>query len=328
MSSDLYSILGVPRQATADEVKKAYRKLARELHPDVNPSKEAPKRFAEVQKAYEILSDDAKRQTYDQFGTDAFDASGAAHPRPSRPRNAKASVSVDGFDFDPDDLSSVFESIFTGVGGAGAKGQGRRSAGSKRRAARTHFEPVRMDVDVDFLVAAKGGMVNLSFQINGVSRKVEVQVPAGTDHGSQLRVQGPFGPEGESVEVLLTIRVGQHSIFSRGEGDRIGTGLDLKMVVPVTIAEATLGALVALPTLTGKVDLSVPPGSSAGRRLRLRGLGIKDAHGKTGDLYAEVRIVSPDPVLLSPEDKEALLRLAALTPAVRTGSDWNPDTRV
>ena len=323
-SRDFYDILGVGRKATADEIRAAYRKLARQFHPDVNKSADAQKRFTEVQNAYDALSDDKKRAMYDQFGSAAFET-GSSQEAASRARagphygwenvggrRGGGSVHVNGGDFDPEDISSIFESVFGGggFGGQGSVASGDRGGAKKRgRKVRMHeaAEPIARDVEVEFLTAARGGVQTLRFAGGGSTRTVEVTIPAGIETGQQLRIRG-----GENQpEVLLTIKVGAHAWFRRGEFEHTGKGLDVFVDVPISIAEATLGASVAVPTLDGRVDVSIPPGTPSGRKLRLREQGIRDAAGRVGDLYVMVKIVTPSGATLSPTEADQLRSIAA-----------------
>ena len=316
---DYYDILGVGRQASADEIKSSYRKLARQYHPDVNKAADAQRKFTEVQQAYDVLSDEKKRGMYDRFGHAAFE-SGAAEQAAARaaagggPHYSWSNVGGGGgpvdpssMGFDPDDLGSIFESMFGGGQTRGAAGGQRRKSHGKRKAS----EPPptsTADLHVDFMVAAKGGTQTVRLGEGKDARTIEVTIPAGCDTGTQLRVRSTDGRTGD---VILTVRPTAHRHFRRGEHEETGKGLDLFIEVPITIAEATLGGTVTVPTLGGTVDLAVPEGSPSGRRLRLRGLGITDAQGRKGDLYAVLKIIPPPSATLSPLEVAALKEIAA-----------------
>jgi curved DNA-binding protein len=328
-SRDFYDILGLTRKSNADEIKSAYRKLARQLHPDVNKAPDAQKKFTEVQNAYDVLSDEKKRATYDQFGPAAFE-SGAAQEAATRASTGRgphytwnnvggtpnAGPDGSGMGFDPDDLGSIFDSMF----GGGARstdfgGGGPRRKSSKRR---THdqeppAEPV--ELQIDFLLAAKGGMKSVRFGEGRKARTLEVRIPSGIENGTNLRMRA-VGAAGE--DVVFDVKVLPHKHFRRGELDEAGKGLDLFVDVPISIAESTLGGTVQVPTLEGFVELAVPAGSPSGRRLRLRGLGINDPAGRKGDLYAILKIVPPPAATLSDLEATALRDIAARGGPYRT----------
>ena len=315
---DYYDILGIARSASADEIKSAYRKLARKFHPDVSKAPDAERRFAEVQEAYAVLSDEQKRKLYDQFGhAGPASASGAGAWSGGGAGGGRA-----GFDVDVDDLGSMFDTFFgaPGAGGGFRTGRGGRTAGPAGRRPRS-AAPTEVELPLSFLTAARGGKERVRLTVGGKETSLEVAIPPAVEPGARLRVRGVDG-----AEVLLRVRVGGHPVFRRGEGPEAGKGLDLYLELPLTIAEATLGAKVGVPTLEGAVDLTVPPDSPSGRKLRVRGRGLKDQTGRTGDLYAVVRIVPPESGMLSSAEREALGRIAGHTPPPRRGSPWPPAT--
>lgn len=322
---DYYEVLGVAKGASADDIRKAYRALARKLHPDVNKAPDAAAKFNEVQQAYDVLSDESKRKLYDQFGTAAFETGGPPPPRGGgrgRAHYSSSGVGNPGGGFRVegpfgDDLEDVFESIFGGSFERGARGGRRPGPGRGAEEA----QPSRSELSVTFETAVRGGKENLRVEAGGKTRTIEVTIPAGVEDGQQLRVRGA----GETGDLLLTIRVGGHPLWRRGEGAQTGKGLDLYLDLPLTVAEALLGATVPVPTLEGEVDLTVPPGTGSGKLLRLRGRGIKDAGGRVGDLYARVQIVAP-PGPLSDAEAAAIQSLGART-AVRRDGGWRPAGR-
>lgn len=329
MARDLYEILGVAKGATPDELKKAYRGLARKLHPDVNKSADATKKFAEVQNAYDILTDDKKKALYDQHGFAGLNmssgpASGTAGPNPHYAWNSGSQSP--GADFDQEDLSSMFETFFGGGRGAKSTGQGAKSRSTRRprqHAASPEIEPARATLRVDFITACRGGKESLKVTRSGSQRTIDVTIPAGIPDGAQLRLRGE-GDEvhGEVGDLLLTVRVGDHPLFRRGEGSETGRSLDLYLDLPLTMAEATFGAAVSVPTLESKVELTIPPGTSSGRKLRVRGQGIKAAGGQQGDLYAVVQVTTPAPADISAADAEVLRKISASQGNVRQGPAW------
>ncbi len=316
---DYYDILGVARTASADEIKAAYRKLARKFHPDVSKAPDAEQRFAEAQEAYAVLSDEKKRPLYDQFGH----AGPASASGPGAWSGAGAGPA--GFDVDLDDLGTMFDAFFGGGQPGARPGGGFRSgrpgpgsatgpgAGRRPRAA----QPLEVELPISFVTAARGGSERVRLTLQGKDTSLEVKIPPAVESGARLRVRGVDGRE-----VLLRVAVGGHPLFRRGEGAEAGKGLDLSLDLPLTIAEATLGARVTIPTLTGSVELVVPPASPSGRRLRVRGRGLKDQTGREGDLYAVVRIVPPDPDSLTKAQRSALEAMAAGQTPLRVGGGW------
>jgi len=282
---DPYDILGVARSASADELKSAYRKQARKYHPDVNTDPDAEQRFAEVQQAWDILSDPKKKAMFDQYGRVGGGSSGVGGA------GAVGGWGGSGSGGDAERFSEIFEEMFGGGGGGGGSPFG----GGFGEA--THPSPHRgvdhlRDLHVTFLTAAKGGVESLTLD-NGSS--VQLRIPAGIDQAGTLRLRGKGGPGGsggEAGDLLVTVRIGAHPLFTR-------TGLDLHVDVPITIAEAVTGAAVELALLSGTVKLLIPPGTSSGTKLRISGHGIAADTKKVGDLFAVVQIVAPTDVSAS-----------------------------
>lgn len=314
---DFYEVLGVSRSATQEEIKRAYRKLAREHHPDVNKAPDAARKFSEIQEAYDLLSDEQKRRQYDQFGHEG---------ERRQPRGAHYEWSQGapgGVPFEGEDLGEVFDAIF----GQRGRGGGARS----KRGPFSDFEEepaavLRHAVTIPFAMAWKGGVTPVRIEEGpggkGKSRTIEVQIPPGIADGTQLRVRGSGAAKRGAPDLILQVRVLPHQLFRRGEFEETGKGLDLYLDLPVTIAEATLGASVSIPTLDQSIDLVIPPGTASGRKLRLKGQGLGDQAGNRGDLYAIVKIVPPNGTDLSTGDREVLERVAKLATGVRTGSMW------
>lgn len=301
MSDDYYHVLGVNREASADDIQKAYRKLARKYHPDLNPDdKAAQKKFKEVQQAYDVLSDDKKRKMYDQFGP-AFEQMGqGGGPQWS----GQVPPGFEGFEFTgnwpggggagggqiPPDLEDLLRQFTGGGGGFQFGGTTTRRRGRGRRA-----EPgadLRHEVEIPFRTAVTGGEVSLRIRRGNQGGKIEtltIKIPAGIDDGQTIRLRGQ-GDEstsgGPAGDLLVTVRVAPHPSFRRD-------ALDLIVRVPVTLAEAALGGKVDVPTPHGEITLKVPPGTTSGSRLRAKGQGIKKADGSAGDLYAELHIAIP-----------------------------------
>jgi len=289
---DLYEILGVQRGATAEEIKKAYRRLAKKHHPDVNPgSKAAEEKFKEVTAAHEVLSDPRRRALYDEFGADSlrsgFDPGKAEQYRQWRRQGGGSGPDLGGFGkvdvegFGDFDFGSIFEQIF----GSGGGGRGR---GPRRAGAPAQGQEVRARVEVELRDAVLGGERDL--RVDG--RTLRVKIPAGVADGSQIRLAGQGGPGalgGPAGDLYLEIAVRPHPLLRR-------EGKDLYLDLPVTVPEAVQGAEITLPTFEGPVRLRVPPGSQAGTRLRLREKGVPELRGGgRGDLYAVLRLVLPEP---------------------------------
>ena len=268
---DWYSVLGVERSASADEIKAAYRKLARKLHPDVNKSPDAQEKFSELQEAYETLSDPEKRKLYDRFGH-AAESAGFGHAGAGRGGGGGAHYTwsnvAGGDPFGDEDLGSVFESIF------GARGQG--FGGRSRGPARARGGDVRHTITVDFETAAKGGERSLELSRGSDRKTISVKIPKAVVDGTKLRVRGEGSPGaagGAPGDLIVTVHVSSHPTLRRGTG-RTGEAsdtLDLSTDLPISIADACLGAGVPVRTLEGEVTVTVPPGTSSGARLRLTG---------------------------------------------------------
>ncbi|MEA2272714.1 MAG: curved DNA-binding protein [Solirubrobacteraceae bacterium] len=312
---DYYESLGVPRDADADDIRRAYRKLARKYHPDVNKEPDAEDRFKEVSEAYEVLRDPEKRKRYDRFGADwkaGQDVSDAEGFRPGgRPGGGPSGFSGgfgDGFgdvrvEFgDGADFSDFFEGMF------GGRGRGRRTSGFDGFSTRGADAEATLELSLE--EAAKGGKRRISL---ADGRDYEVTIPAGVRDGQRIRLAGEGGKgagSGPSGDLYFRVRLKPHPRF------RV-QGRDLYTDLPVTPWEAALGATVEVPTLDGKPKVKVPPGSSSGRKLRLKGQGMPGPKGERGDLYATVRIAVPKK--LSKEERELVERLAEV-------SKFNPRT--
>lgn len=273
---DYYKILGVDRNATAEEISRAYRKLARKYHPDVSKEPDAEERFKEIQEAHEVLKDADKRRLYDKYGPQWKAISEGRQPPPG-PGAAEMH-----FDFGPfgvggiggnlDDLHSIFEQVF------GAQQRIPR----RRRPARRDQETV---LELGVGDAYRGGVHDLQFTdtSTGERRRLSVTVPPGVREGQRIRLAGQ-GAGG--VDLYLRVKLVDDARF-RIDGDDVHTTL---RIAP---HEAVLGTSAPLETLDGGVKVKVPPGSSSGRQIRLRGRGYPRRDGTRGDLYAEIQIVVP-----------------------------------
>jgi DnaJ-class molecular chaperone len=293
MPADYYQTLGVNKGASEDEIKKAYRKLARQFHPDRNPGdKQAEARFKEIQKAYDVLSDKNKRAQYDQFG----EAGLGGGPSGYGPGQTTFHWGGDAAGIDPNE---IFSQIFGDMGGqAFRRGRGGRT---RRPEAPETYET---EVSIPFETAALGGSIDLRVG----DRELTVKIPAGIEEGKKLRLQGQ-GPGGGDLAVL--IRIQPHPYFRREANNVV-------LEVPLSLSEAILGTKIDVPTLDGtRLTVKVPPGTSSGARLRLRGKGING-----GDQYIEIKVVVPSaPDARSKELIEEFARLNPQNP--RAGLPWS-----
>lgn len=284
MDKDLYEILGVKKEATEGEIRKAFLKAAKKFHPDVNPNnKEAEQKFKEVNFAYEVLKDPKKKAQYDQMRANPFARSRAGAGAGGNP--------FGGGGFDPEmfqdlGLGDLFEEIFGRGGGGGGPFSG---AGRGRAQGRGFARPGtdrETQITISFQEAARGGERQLEFT-NG--KRLTVKIPEGVESGSKIRLSGQGDPGAGGApagDLIITLTVSPHAIFSR-------EGKDVVMKLPVTFAEAVLGAEVEVPTLDNKVHLKLPPGISSGQRLKLGGKGIKAKDGSRGDQFVEISIRVP-----------------------------------
>jgi DnaJ-class molecular chaperone len=292
---DFYEVLGVAKDATPEAIKKAYRSLARKYHPDVNQGdKKAEAKFKEAQAAYDVLSDAQKRSMYDQFGRAGLEGMMAAGPRPggSPWTQRGAGPGAETIDFS--------EFFGPGAGTAGMEGGGgifeellgrmrgsrRHGAGSGPRAGRN----LEARLSIPFLTAVRGGETTIEIERDHKRESLVVKVPPGIESGAKLRLRGQ-GEPGEAGapngDLTIEITVEPHPYFTR-------EGRDLTVRVPITVPEALLGARIDVPSLDGMKSVTVPPGSSSGRKLRLRGQGLPATGDKReGDLFVILEIVVP-----------------------------------
>ena len=296
MAEDYYKILGVSRNASQDEIQKAYRKLARKYHPDLNPDDEtAKKKFQEVQKAFDVLNDPSKREMYDRYGS-SFESVGAG-AEGGGPRTYTWTSGGGGGGFEDVDFSQFFGERF-GTGGGPSGGfadifsQFTRAGTAGRRRAPRRGADLQYDLQVPFRTAVLGGEVHLTVDRDGKTDTIAVRIPPGIEDGQKMRLRGQGQPApagGEPGDLLLTIHIAPHPYYTR-------RGKNLYVKLPVRVSEAILGAKVDVPTPKGTVTLKVPPGTSSGARLRIKGHGVAPKSGPPGDLFAEVQIVVPKKV--------------------------------
>jgi curved DNA-binding protein len=271
---DYYDTLGVKRDADAEEIKRAYRKLARKFHPDVSKEKNAEAKFKDVQEAYEALKDPAKRATYDHLGRDYR----PGHDfRPPPEWNQHFSNSGTHRFSDLNGFSDFFSSLFGGAGGAGGVGSGGigPAGGAGGPAAQPEADAGVLEVTVE--EAFSGTKRRVSLHEAGRVRQVDVQIPAGIVDGQALRIPGG----GTRSALIFRIRMRPHPLYTLH-------GRDVHIEMPVAPWEAALGAKVAVPTLGGTVELTVPAGAQSGQKLRLRGRGLAGA-----DQLVIIKLVTP-----------------------------------
>lgn len=311
---DYYDILGVPRTASADEIRRAHRKLVRQYHPDVNRSNpQAAEKFKEVQEAYDILSDESKRKSYDQFGhaVDPGDAfrqayrgagAGAGGPRTYTWQGGPGAT-VEDFDFDMNGggIGSIFEQLFGQRPGARRGGAAPRGRAEPQRGA-----DVEHPVSLTFEQAARGTSLSLQINREGQLETIEIKIPAGVKEGSRVRIKGKGEQHGrgQAGDLFIVTTVQPHRYFRR-------EGLDVLMDLPVSLYEALLGTKVTVPTLDGPVTLTIPPGTSSHAKLRIPGRGIFRGTEK-GDQLVVVKVVIPK--TLTDEDRKLIEKLAARHP--------------
>src|SRR5262245_61492189 len=295
---DPYEVLGVPRTASQDDVKKAFRRLAKKLHPDANKNDaKAAVKFAEINAAYEILGEEDKRKAFDRGEIDAegkprfhgFEGFGGGGPRggfnnqegfetftwgPEGVRRTRGGGGFSGID-------EILKNVFS-QGGRRANFGGEQFEDFSPQA---RGQDAAVQITITLAEAAKGGSRRVHLP-NG--KEVEVKIPAGLADGQQIRLRGQGfpGPGGGAGDALITVNIAPHPYLKP-------EGANLRVEVPITLYEAVLGGKVRVPTLDGAVELAIPPGTSAGRTFRLKGKGLPTKSGR-GDLLAGVRIVLPD----------------------------------
>ena len=289
---DYYKILGVPKTATEEEIKKEYRKLARKLHPDLNPTdKEAHKKFQQVNEANEVLSDTDKRKKYDQYGKDWQHADQFEQQRQSRGQQRSQQFGGDS----DGDFSSFFESMFGGGGGGG----GGRSRQTKFRG---------QDYNAEMQLSFTDAMETQQQTITINSKNIRVTIPAGIENGQVLKLKGHGAPGvngGPDGDLFITFSIGNHPNFKR-------LGNDLYTTAIIDLYTALLGGETTIETLSGKVKLKITPETQHGTKIRLKGKGfpVYRKEGEKGDLYVTYEVKLP--TNLTEEQKELFTKLSVL----------------
>lgn len=273
---DYYAAMGIERTASGDDIKRAYRKLARKYHPDVSKEPKAEERFKEIGEAYEVLRDPEKRAAYDQLGTNWQSEQDFSPPPGWNPSGGGPAQGFDGAQF-----SDFFESLFGGRGGRGGM--------------RGEDEHARLTVTLEEAFNGVTRAVRLTIprqdargQLTRDIRTLNVRIPKGIQQGQQVRLAGQGNPgmgKGSAGDLYLEIDIAPHPLYRLD-------GRDLYLTVPVAPWEAALGAKLTVPTLGGAVEVRLPAGSQTGQKLRLKGRGIPTAQGP-GDQYALIEIINP-----------------------------------
>ncbi len=326
---DYYDILGVKRDASAEDIKKAHRKLVRKYHPDVNKNNaDATEKFKEVQEAYDVLSEPGSRRNYDQFGHAGVGAGGAAggpaagdvweaFRRAQQQGQGGAggggaggqrgyrwqpgpNVSVEDME-GMGDFGDIFEQLFGARGGAAAGAGPSGPRGPRPRPAPQRGGDVEHPVTLTFAQAARGTSLPLQINRDGKLETIDIKIPPGVKDGSRVRIRGKGqdSPGGESGDLFIITRVLAHEYFRRD-------GLDILLDVPISLYEALVGTKVDVPTLDGSVTLTIPPGTSSHSKLRIKGRGIERGNEK-GDQFVVIRIIVPKN--LDDEEKAMLKKL-------------------
>jgi curved DNA-binding protein len=304
---DYYEILGVERNASKEDIQRAYRKLARKYHPDINKSPEAEAKFKEINEAHEVLKDPEKRSKYDRFGSAWKQAQQTGGPPPGFEdiyEQFSSEGPTIGFDFGGEGFSSFFEMLF----GGGARGGGAQWGGFRTGGAQPRYRGADQEATITLALeeAANGGVRNVTLtDATGKSRTLKVRIPRGVKPKQKIRLagQGSLGVGGgERGDLYLTVRLRPDPRFRL-------RGNDLLTKISITPWEAALGGQAKVPTLEGDVTVRIPAHSSSGRKIRLRGKGYPGSDGNQGDLLAELRIVVPE--RLTERERQLLEELAA-----------------
>jgi DnaJ-class molecular chaperone len=322
---DFYDILGVSRDASASQIKSAYRKLARKYHPDVNKAEDSSEKFTEATEAYEVLSDSKKRKLYDQFGHAGLGGAPGAGPaggrvythaggrRPGTGAGGRGFNVGDFFEGSSGFMGMSLDELLQSLGG------GRTTRKARGRRENTKGADLEYPITLDFLQAAKGVATTIRIRREGGgadgTEVIEVKIPPGVREGQKVRIRGKgqVAPRGPAGDLYIIVHIAPHAYFRRD-------GSDVFVDVPVSITEAALGAKVDVPTIDGMTTVTIPPGTSGSQKLRLKGKGIAAGNGR-GDQYVVLKIAVPKKP--SPAAKELLEKLAKLDDAdPRKDAPW------
>jgi curved DNA-binding protein len=323
---DYYKVLGVEKNASQDDIKKAYRKLARKFHPDANLNNPAAEeKFKEIGEAYEVLKNPEKRSRYDQLGSNwkQFSRAGAGQGRPGGAGQTAYTYDFsNGEDFGFGDLGSGFSDFFETFFGRGSderfsnfSGGSSRGGGSQTKQDRRSFwrnsgaiqkgQDYQYNLTITLREAYSGTQRVINLQKGGKVRTVTIKVPKGIKDGGKIRVKGEGGPSprgGESGDLYLLVNISPHNFFVRRDDD-------LYCEVPVTIKEAMFGAKIDLPTFEGRISVKLPPNTQTGKSLRVKGKGMpKLKSSEHGDLYIKIKVILPSN--LTAEQKKRLEEFA------------------
>ena len=301
---DYYKLLGVERSAGKEEIAKAYKKLARKYHPDLNPGdKAAEEKFKDINEAYEVLKDDEKRRMYDQLGPNWKDGQQFT----GGPGFENFNFNFNGQNFGGGMNSDFFEALFGQMGRGGFRGQaggdpfGGFGGGFGGRRSRRGSD-VEADIDITLEEARSGGTKQVTLSSGGTSSNLQINIPAGTKDGGKLRLRGKGNPGDPAGDLYLTVHYAPHPVF------RVD-GMDVTCEVALTPWEAVFGAKKRVPTLDGDVEMNIPAGSSSGRKLRIRGRALGPDGGR-GDEYVVIGISIPKPEDLNEEQLKLWQALA------------------
>ena len=333
---DFYEILGIPKTASADEIKKAHRKLVRLYHPDVNKNNAAAEaKFKEAQEAYDVLSDETKRKNYDQYGQaevpagfggapgggDPFDflrrsQQGGGRARPGAGGRSRRPEGVTAEDFQTGGVNDgQFSDIFDQFFGRGAQASPGHASARARRPASPKGEDIEYPVTLTFAQAARGMTLPLQISRDGKIETIEVKIPGGVKEGSRVRLKGQGQQvNGEPGDLFIVTRVLAHPYFRRE-----GNALDIYLDLPISMYEALQGTKVEVPTLDGPVTITVPPGTSSGAKLRIKERGIYRGAEK-GDQYSVIKVIVPKTL---DEESKALMAQIEAKNAVEARKDTN-----
>lgn len=299
---DYYEVLGVSKSAAADEIKKAYRRLARKYHPDVNRNDiSAEAKFKEVQEAYDVLADAKKRQAYDQFGHAGVSSAAAAEAAAAA---AQAGRGAGGFrystrtpggatvDFGDVDMSDLFEQMMGGRRGRGGGGPfGGFGAHPPHAEEASAGSDITHEVTIPFLEAVRGTSVEvrLNSPDGSIDETIAIKIPPGVQDGAKIRARGKGQPSPDGRrrgDLIIVTHVTPHAYFSR-------QGPDILLDLPIALGEAAHGATVRVPTIDGSVELRVPPGITSGKLLRVKGRGVPHKDGSRGDQLCRIMVQVP-----------------------------------